>query len=283
MIRLTSLAIACLLPLAVSEEKSTNRISIATTTTASVNPGWVRGFTEPVRLTDVAASEDGNIAVIHVRRGQRVQPGQVLVTLDKELLKAQASIARARSESTAAIDAARIRLRRARHRFDKIQQLRSAGLGSVEELDAAQSDVDLALTQLAEATDAASLNKLELDRIETALRKRDIVSPTPGVVTQIHREVGEFVSLAERVVVTVAKLDQLRIPIYVSGAQAARLKLAEELTVRFSSEIAQTIAIIDYISPVSDPGSGTVLVELLINNKNGARRSGIACAVAVTP
>lgn len=281
MIRLTCLAIACLLPLAVSKDKTPNRVSAAAIA-ESADAGWVRGFTEPVRLTDVAASEDGNIAVIHVRRGQRVQPGQVLVTLDKELLEAQVSIARARSESTAAIDAAKIRLARARHRFDKIQQLRSAGLGSAEELDAAQSDVDLALTQLAEATDAASLNKLELNRIETALRKRDIVSPTPGVVTQIHREVGEFVSPAERVVVTIAKLNELRIPIYVSGGQAARLKAGQQLAVRFSNETAQATATIDYISPISDPGSGTVLVELLINNENGARRSGIACSVAVT-
>lgn len=281
MIRLTCLVIACLLPLAVSKDRTPNRVSAAAIA-ESVDAGWVRGFTEPVRLTDVAASEDGNIAVIHVRRGQRVQPGQVLVTLDKELLEAQVSIARARSESTAAIDAAKIKLARARHRFDKIQQLRSAGLGSAEELDAAQSDVDLALTQLAEATDAASLNKLELNRIETALRKRDIVSPTPGVVTQIHREVGEFVSPAERVVVTIAKLNELRIPIYVSGGQAARLKTGQQLAVRFSNETAQATATIDYISPISDPGSGTVLVELLINNENGARRSGIACSVAVT-
>lgn len=281
MIRLAIISIVLAMPISGLFENSTGHSSLKTTPDDSGGTVWIRGFTEPVRLTNVAANEDGNIAVIHIRRGELVKQGQVVVTLDKDMLEAQASIARARANSTAKLDAASIRLARAKHRFEKIQQLRSAGLGSVEELEAAQSDVDLALTEMAEATDASSLNRLELSRIETALRKRDVLSPFQGVVTDIHREVGEFVSLAERVVITVANLQQLRIPVYVSSGVVAKLSTKQRLKVRFADESKTTVGDIEYISPVSDPESGTVLVELLIDNKNGEHRSGISCQVAM--
>ena len=70
----------------------------------------LEGFTEPYQTIAVAAAENGIVQEVRVELGQAVKKGEVLGTLDDDLLKATLEIGQLKANSTAAIDAAKAEL-----------------------------------------------------------------------------------------------------------------------------------------------------------------------------
>ena len=151
------------------------------------------------------------------------------------------------------------------------------GHASNQEVHRAQTDLKIAEAQLRIADEERRLRALELDSIQAQLRRRLVVFPFDGVVTEVHAEPGAFVHLSESQVMTVVQLSQLRVNLYIPTETAASLSEGQTAQVRFPDTGQITSAQIRFVSPITDADSGTVRIELTIDNTDGKFRSGVRC------
>jgi len=245
--------------------------------------GEIFGFSEPVQAIDVAASETGILDQLRVQPGDRVQQGQELGRLDSHVLMAQLEIVAARIEAQARFKAATIRVQRAERTYEKLQSLYEEGHGGARELELAASDLELARTDLTAVEEETAISRLERKRISAELQRRQITSPIAGIVSEIHRDVGEFVAATAPDVLTVVNLKQLRIRFYPSADQAAAFHKGGRVKVRFVHSQRTATARVDFVSPIIDADSNTIRVEVLLDNAAGAFRSGRRCLLLTDP
>jgi RND family efflux transporter MFP subunit len=235
------------------------------------------GFTEPVKTIKLAASETGILAKLHVKRGDDVSAGQTVAALDTDVLKTRRALAEARVQSTARLKSAKIKVTRAEHNFQQLQQLHDEGHGGKRELELAASDLELARTDLEAVEDEELLNRLDIDRIDAEIRRRTVISPISGIVTEVHREVGEFVATTEPTVVTIADLSELRVRFYPNSDAAEALQTGDAIAIRALHSGQVLNAKIDFIAPLIDADSNTIQVDVLLDNRRGRLRSGRRC------
>ena len=239
----------------------------------------IDGFTEPHRTIRVAFPESGIITKLHVQEGDTVDSGQVLSQLDDDVHLALLAIAEQGMNAVGRRDAAEAELVMRKSRLKKFEELRASGHARQEELERARSELAVAEGQRRAAEEDLLLKRLEYRKIKTQLSRRKVRSPISGIVSDVHKEVGEFVAANSPEVVTVVQLDPLIATFLVSGIQAEQLRIGEVLNVRMVEVEKQTKAEIRFIAPVTDAESGTVRIEVRIDNSQAQFRSGERCVI----
>ncbi|MGE3778848.1 MAG: efflux RND transporter periplasmic adaptor subunit [Pirellulaceae bacterium] len=237
----------------------------------------VEGFTEPYRTVAVAAAEMGIVEEIHVREGDPVRVGQLLATLDHELHGVQLAIAKTAASAVGRLESSQSELNLRRERLAKLEQLNRQGYAREEEVERARADVEIAEAELLTIREELALRKLELEKAQLQLDRRHVRSKLDGVVTKVHRECGEFVTSNEPVVVTVVQLNPLRLTLSIPRSDAVRMNSGTVLPVRLVAAQQQAMARVEYVSPVTDAESNTVMVRLTIDNEDLRYRAGDRC------
>lgn len=236
-------------------------------------------FTEPDETTDVACAETGVVARVDVKQGQQVQAGAILAVLDHSVLEATLRAAEAKATSTARIDAAKVECDLKKRQKEKLTRVLADGHASANEIEKAESELVAAQVQLRIAEEEQHLNQIDVEQIKAQIERRTIRSPVDGVVTRVKRRSGEFVSGSDPVIATVVRLDHLRVRFYVSTELAERLQAEPECRVLIRG--VRHVARIDFLSPVTDADSGTVRMEVLVDDREHRLRSGIPCQLEV--
>ncbi|MDZ4850316.1 MAG: efflux RND transporter periplasmic adaptor subunit [Pirellulaceae bacterium] len=236
------------------------------------------GFTEPFRALKVASDETGTVSEVLVREGDRVEAGQELVKLNSDIHQAFLAIALQNMQAEGRLRSSNADLHLKRTRLEKLLQIKSEGFARQEEIDRAQSELTVSEANVRTAEEDLLSKKLEHDRIQTQIRRRTIQAPIDGVITVLHKDQGEFVAPNSPEIVTLVQLDRLLANFTLTGSQVQTISLGEELPVTFSDS-DETLGTVEYISPVMDAESGTVLVKLRIDNADRIYQSGQRCRV----
>ncbi len=244
----------------------------------SVNASELKGFTEPFRMLKVASDETGTIEEVLVQEGQRVEAGQALVRLNSEIHQALLAIAAQNMQAEGRLQSVRADVELKRSRLEKLLQIQSEGFARQEEVDRAQTELNVAEANVRTAIEDLASKKLEHDRIQTQIRRRTILAPIDGIVTDLHKEQGEFVAPNTPEVVTLVQVDLLLANFTLTNLQAQSLKIGGQYPVTFSDSV-ETKGIVEFISPVMDAESGTILVKLRVQNSEAQYRSGQDCRV----
>ncbi|QDT13089.1 efflux RND transporter periplasmic adaptor subunit [Planctomycetes bacterium K23_9] len=261
--------------------------------TRSRQPMQYEGFTEPIRKIRVAGSESARISEVMAERGASVRQGETLMLLDSNVLNASRRIAKARAENSSRIEALRVEAEMKEVRLAKLQKLYDSGAGSPEETRRAKADARVAQLNVQSAIEDQRLAELELAEIEARIEQRRVCSPITGVITEVLKETGEYVSLNEPQVATVVQLDSLRVTFFVPTGLARRLadRSADQATADQTLQLVipsdlpheesqQLIGQIEYIGAVTEADSGRVRLDVLIENRDGRYRSGVRCVFA---
>lgn len=239
----------------------------------------VQGYTEPVRTIEVASDETGTVAEVMVRQGQAVEEGQPLVRLNSQVHRAQVDVAKQQMNSEGRLDAARAELELTRQRLEKLQSLRKSGHARQAELLRAAKEHQVAEANLRSAEEEIATRRLEHQRLITQLDRRIIRAPVAGIVTELHKELGEFVAPNKPEVVTLVQLDTLMAHFALLGDQAEQLKVGDAISVEFTESGKKVDGEVFFISPITEAESGTILVKIAISNPDGTVRSGARCAI----
>jgi RND family efflux transporter MFP subunit len=235
------------------------------------------GFTEPRYQILVAAPETGIVKDVLVQEGDRVKAGQVLGILDDDILEANLAIARKAKESLGAIQSAKAELSLKEDRLKQFEELRQRNHASAEEVERAAMEKEVAQARLLAAQEAQEVKELEFRRAEVLLARRRVTSPIDGVVIEVHKDQGEFVSPTDAVMFTVVQLDPLLATFSVPAPMASALVNGQSAAVDFETGGQQALGRLVYVSPVIHAQSGTVKVKVEIPNESGKYQSGQRC------
>ncbi len=199
-------------PTASAERGRIERIVVAT------------GTIEPEREVEVRPRIAGIVEQILVEAGDEVVEGQRLVEIEREMLESQVR------EAEAGLRGARIEQRYARIELDRIEELRSGGVASSQQHDAARLRFEGAEAGVSRA--AARLSTLS-----TQLGYASVRSPLAGRVLDVHTEEGNAVSPVTAVtggtlLLSLAATEKLHLKGLVDENEVARVELGQPTRIR---------------------------------------------------
>jgi RND family efflux transporter MFP subunit len=237
----------------------------------------ITGFTEPDALIAVASAETGILQKLHVEENDVVEAGQVLATLDDDLYRAQVDIAEQEAKAMGRVKATQAERELRKRRLAKLLALEAQGKSHSEEVDRAHADLAVAEAQLESALDDQKLYELQLQRALLQLKKRSIFAPTSGVIVDLQKREGEYLSPTSPHLLELARLDPLRAKFLINRTQLARFKLGATVAIQFPDSNQKTKGKIDRIAPVSDAESGLTEIQVVIDNPQNHFRGGDRC------
>ncbi len=247
---------------------------------------YVSGSLEASSRLEITPRVGGRIAEIAVDIGDAVEPGDLLLKLDaeefqQELLQSQAELAVAQSS----LAEARESLNAARRALARTRELRSQGIASAAELEAAESQavlqqtrVDLAQSQLRQRT--AALRSAEI-RVSYARIEADWQGHGTRHVAERMADPGTVISVNTAVLALVA-LDPLRAVALVTEADYGRLRTGQTVRLRsaawpedfFHGTVAR-------IAPEFREASRQARVEIEVPNADSRLRPGMFVEIAI--
>jgi RND family efflux transporter MFP subunit len=240
----------------------------------------IQSFTEPYRVINLAAAESGIVIGLNVEEGDPVEKDQALADLNQDVLKASVEIARSHRDAVSGLKSAESELKLRSERLNKLQTLRLNENASEEEVNRAQLEFEVAEARLLQVREQLEIKRLEYERIRLQLALRTVRSPIDGVVTELYRDIGEFVSPADPVVLTIVQLNPLRATFSVPVADIKSIRKGQTIAVRVEGVAKPVNANVELVSPVISADSQTVRVKVELPNPGHRIRSGAKCFLA---
>jgi RND family efflux transporter MFP subunit len=198
---------------------------------------------------DVSSKISGYIRVLHVREGEAVKAGQLLVSLDG------ADVEGSIHQAQGAVDTAEALLADANADLTRYQNLFDAGSIAEVQLRKARVQRDTLAEQVRSAQTA----------LATARAQRDysrIVSPHDGVVVARYRQSGDL-AVPGQPILTVESPRLLMFDTYVTDAQLAHIHIGDAVAVTLDgAEVTGTVA---RIVPSSDPVTRKFQVKIALS------------------
>lgn len=151
------------------------------------------GTVKACRRAKLASQSGGQIVRIHVREGERVKTGQVLMELwggelaaQLEVRRSQLATARARAEEacTVATNAERDRQR--------AEMLKEKGFISTEAVERARTEAEARAASCAAARTEILQQEAGIGLVQAQLSRTRITAPFAGIVAEVTGEEGEF-------------------------------------------------------------------------------------------
>ncbi|WP_165073342.1 efflux RND transporter periplasmic adaptor subunit [Paludisphaera rhizosphaerae] len=152
-----------------------------------------------VQKTLVGSNESGLLQRVTVRRGDRVEAGQVLANLADGELRAELELRTAEAKSDVEVRLSSIEQKRAAYRLSTSSMLQRRNASSVEQLELDRMDAEIAGLAVEQAETRRHLARLQQAKVEAMVRARQIVSPHAGTVAEVLKREGESLQVGEPV------------------------------------------------------------------------------------
>jgi len=218
----------------------------------------------PIVTVDVTSKQLGYLSAVLVDRGDRVRRGQPLSLVRPSDLPDQLQAARG------TLAQAQAALQQARTNRERTGALSPSGVVSMQELEQSR-------TQLLQAESAESAAQAQLSAVATRLGESRIDSPLDGVVLSRRLDAGALVGpTTGQVILTVARLDVLKVIVAVREREAARLAIDQEALVEVDARPGEHFnGRVVRLSPGFDPLTRTLDAEVHLANDKGLLRPGM--------
>ncbi|MCA9567177.1 MAG: efflux RND transporter periplasmic adaptor subunit [Myxococcales bacterium] len=236
------------------------------------------GRVQPVDEVSIGSELSGIVADVRVDTNDTVRAGQILATLDADVLEAQAA------QSHAAVDAAEATARQARVRVEALQ---ARGAASAEARDLAVTDYKVAVAALALAEAQLEQSRAADAAARTNLEKAKITSPIDGVVLERNVEAGQAVvsSLQAATLFRVARdLTHMRVEVEVDEADVGRIEAGQQADFTVAAHrdrvFPAVVSKVD-LAPVASTDVVQYGAELRVDNPDGALRPGMTATASI--
>ena len=212
------------------------------------------GIIQPFIDVTLSAPVPGIVTSRKIKEGDRVRQGDLLLELDNNLERLE-------------VDRRRIVRDQKRAVYESTKKLFGTTKGvSKEELDQTETEFRVA--------------EVEHGMAEEQLRRRQIVTPHSGEVTEILIEAGEACG-SYQPLIRVVDTRQCYLVTNMEARELGRFKSGQNVTleVDLGDGKARVPGRIDFLSPVVDPASGLSVMKVLFDNKDGQIRPGLTGVV----
>lgn len=222
---------------------------------ASDSP-YVEGITEPFLDVTLSASVAGIITAEKFKEGDFVKEGDVILDLDKKLEELETA------RRKLVVDNKKVD-------YEATEQLfKTTKAVSGEEREKKQVEYKIAA--------------VEHDMAAEQLKRRSVISPLSGTITEMMLDVGEACQPYQPLV-RVVDVRRVYFVANVEARTAALLKAGQQvkLSIDTGSAALPVQGIISFLSPVADPASGLLKLKVLFENPEGKIRPGLAGRLTV--
>jgi RND family efflux transporter MFP subunit len=152
------------------------------------------GVVKSKRQTSLRSVSTGRVENLHVKRGDRVLEGQLLVELENKTQTARSRLAKANQASgESSYRAAKLRQEMAQKAFERSSKLKEKGAVSNQALERVKNELDVAKEAVAASYSNLSQLKASVDLAQAALDDTRIKSPFAGLLVALHVEIGESI------------------------------------------------------------------------------------------
>ncbi|HNF96885.1 MAG TPA: efflux RND transporter periplasmic adaptor subunit [Pseudomonadota bacterium] len=217
----------------------------------------------PREQADILSKQVGYLSAVLVDRGDVVKKGQLLALVRPSELPDQLQAARGQLQQAEAA------LEQAKQNRTRIGALAPAGVVSTQELQQSST----ALSQ-AEAAEAAA--RAQLQAVAVRLGETKIESPIDGVIMQRRFDAGALVGPQNGAIVTVGRVDPLRVFVAVREQEAAKVGIGQKVLLEVDAQPGEVFSgAVVRLSPGFDPLSRTLEAEVHLPNSDGKLRPGM--------
>jgi RND family efflux transporter MFP subunit len=227
------------------------------------------GTTRPHRQSAVAAQGTGMMKQRLVDAGDMVEKGQVIARLDRKNARLRAR------QAAAALKAARVQLSAAQRENRRVTQLGSS---------VASSRADQAATALEGALAGVEAAQVALDMARKAERDADVKAPYAGLIVQVLKSEGEWVTtMPPSPVVVLAEVTPIDLHVDAPEHLLSRIKVGDKVIATFDSLDTTIETSVSRIIP--NVKSGTRSFEVVVELPNADREilPGVFAEVQLTP
>jgi RND family efflux transporter MFP subunit len=220
------------------------------------------GTLRPWREATVKAKVAGELQALSVREGDAVKNGQVIGRIDPTDYRARLA------GNDADVAAAQAALGVAEKNQATQASLLAKNFISANAYDTTVGNRDAAKAKLDAARAAADVGR-------KALADTTLVAPMDGIVSARIVQAGERVPVDGRIV-TIADISRLELAASVPAGEAARLAVGAELTLGVEGlDAVRIIGRIDRINPAAAPGSRSIELYAVVDNRDARLRGGL--------
>ena len=239
------------------------------------------GVIEAYRAIQLGAPVDGILETVNVERGDLVEKGQIIATLETDIERATLEIAAARTKMKGMLQKHKARLAYSTGRYAHDEKLHRRGLLSVDSLDESKTEKLLAEAGYLEARENMALAKLEEQRAEVAVEQRTIRSPIDAVVVERFLSPGEMVTrLNQSRIIAIAQVDPLRVEVILPSSMFRIVTVGMKAVVRTDYLPGRRFhAEVKTVDRVIKAASSTFRVRLEILNTDKSLPPGLRCRV----
>jgi RND family efflux transporter MFP subunit len=238
----------------------------------------LQGITAPVTDATLSAEVAGRIAKVAVEEGTGVTNNQVLVELDRDLEELEVERRRIVWESRAEVDSAAARVQTVQAELAGTRRLfESTRSVSKEELEQKILEHKLAVAEHERLSMLERREELEYRMALQQLARREIRSPTDGVVVEVHAEEGEYCEQGQPVL-RVVDVSRCHFNCNVEEAAARVIESGRRVRLELTGGLVRTADVV-YVAPVVDPASGLQEVKAAFDNSDGSVRPGVTGAL----
>jgi len=274
-----------------------------------VTPAIEARIERAIAVTGTLAAEDqvtmafkvtGRLEQLDVDLGTSVESGQTLASLAStdfqlRVTQADAALQQARArlglpadgaeeridiEQTSVVRQARAVLDQARLVRDRAASFAKDGIGSQADLDAAQANLRVAegryQDSIEEVHNRQALlvqRRTELELAKQAVTDSRLRAPFAGSVRERHATPGQYLA-AGAPVVTIVKINPLRLRLSISERESAAVRLGQAVRVTLEGDSVVHIGRVARISPAIEEASRTLSIEAEVANPSGQLRPG---------
>lgn len=268
------------------------------------------GSTAPQRQVSLRSQTEGQLINLTVDVGDRVAPGQLLAQLDPQVLRASVGEANAElaarqfevAQAEAQLADARTLVEQARAEYqlaaddaERLQALAERGAISAQEAQRSQTTRQTSLQALRSAEEqvrtrqqavASAAQRVEAQRAllaqdQARLSNSTLTAPLSGVVLQRLAEPGDFLQ-AGQPVLELGSFAEVQVRIQVSDRDRSTFTLGQSVQVQLDAFPGETFTgQVTRISPVADPASRLIPIDITLPNPDGSIGSGLLARVRV--
>ena len=215
----------------------------------------ITGFTEAYRTVEVASPESGVLTELFVKPGDYIEQRSPIAKLDSEVQQTHLKLAEFMANAQSELMRAEAEMKTKQSVVQHLEELESKGFAQQKELMRARLELQIAQSGLLARKEKIAENQLRLDIAKLNLNRRTLFSPVSGVVAEIQRNPGEFVSPANPHVVTIMQIDPMIARFQINVRDIDRLALDQNVTITLENN-QKVSGKVDSIGVVAESENG---------------------------
>jgi RND family efflux transporter MFP subunit len=235
------------------------------------------GLIYPLHDITLSAGVAGLVMKRQVQLGEYVKANQVLLQLDDRLQSIESNRRKVIFDDQSELIASRERARILASLLQDAQAVfKTTDSISKDELLRLEAESIAATGRVEQLVEQKKREKLDYESAERERLQRHITAPVSGVITKLTPQEGEWAKPGDPLLILVdASTAILRLAVPHNVAHTLKVGTNQLIQTEPGSAITQVTGRVTFVSPIADPASGLVQIEITFSNPHNRIKTGI--------